>query len=342
MKINIGPKLDLQRNRDGSYRFEEHYNFFTEDYGKKPEVVEFHLLEEDICEPERLKDDLFNVSEFLNDKRIKKVSFHYPNGQIPSEINWLNRTLKEIGYKTIRKDTKIPSVEERKERLYETIETIGNIKIKPVPVLVTHKAGIQLEKYFLTKTMEELSELREGYLRELLEEHKELIKHCSKNNVKLGLENTAPPGAFSDKEGFICEQAFEHFIPRLSIGGVYILDICHAAMCSYYDKQNDVKHRSMDSVLLENNPSLKSLEDHIKIASNHVGIMHVSDATGSRLSDEGKPIGSQGSIINWRKTMDTIEQYIKEPSMIIEIIDGHKNYDLISNSIKYLKDNKLI
>lgn len=341
MKINIGPKVDLFRKEDGSYRFVDYFNRFTQDYGKKAIILEFHLSLSNVNDKDKFSEDLDNIAEFSQKNNVKAIAFHYPNGDLlstfPAEAAWIEKSLKLINKSKVRDDQVMPSIEESKELLYRLIDVIGDIGFSSAPVLVTHKAGLQLEKeFFKTRTFEELAELRKDYLEELLKEHQEILYHCG-DRIRFGLENV-PTVGWNNNEAYLCEHAFEHFEERLSLGGVYVLDTAHAAMSRYHQHQDDVKFKSMESVEQENNPSLVSLEEHIKISGTYTKWMHLADARGVLLEDEGLTLGVEGSIINWPNVMRAIEQYVAEPNLILEIVDSHKDYDCtIGDSLRYLK-----
>lgn len=340
--MNIGPKVDLFKKTDGTYKFRDYVRMFAEDCGKDPEVIEFHLLMRDIKDPDCLNRALDEVSAFASERALKAISFHYPDEQVPSEVRWIRNTLVLSGRTEVREGMEIPSPSDAFKRFYRTAFLIKQRQITPTPILVTHKAGVQLDREFFGPMPEDrLRSARESYLRLLLKEHKEILDRFG-DNLKIGLENISNV-AWGDNEGYICEQAFEHFLPRLNLGGVYVLDTAHAAMCAYHRHQSDINLRSMRSVESEQNPSLESLEAHIQSAGPHIGLIHLCDATGARFRDEGLPLGVEGSIIDWPRVISHIDQYAKEPNAVLEIKGAHSDYPAtIGASIKYLKEIGII
>ena len=340
MKLNIGPKIDLFKGKDDTYNFKRYDQLFTEDLGRPPSVIEFHVLLKNIDNPEQFERDLENVAQHFQERNMQGISFHYPDEQIPSEVRWKIATIKGTGMQ-IRKDDELPSVGKAQARLYRTIELIAAQGISPSPILVTHKGGVQLEDgFFRDRSVDELRDIREEYMGELLEEHKELLALCG-DRVQLGLENTAAV-AWDHNEGYICEQAFEHFEPRLSLGGVYVLDTAHATMCSHHKEQEGLRLRSLESVESEQPPSLNSLKDHIRIAGPYTKLIHLGDARGVRIDDEGLPIRTEGSIIDWPETVKAIEEYSKIPNAVIEIRDSQLDYEgTIGASLEYLQGHGL-
>lgn len=342
MKINLGPKVDLFTLEDGSYKYQQYFDKFAQDYGRSPEVVEFQLLwDVDINNPKKLIHDLDSVVEYVSKKGVSSVSFHYPAEYLPVEAEWKKRTLKELGMSEMRPGEGAISRAEAQENLHQTIEIITNRGFGKPPILVVHQAGVQLEEYFKKKSLDEIDALREEYAKELFAGHKELLKQCG-DKLIVGLENV-PSVAYSDNEGYLFEQAVEHFLPRLKLGGMLVLDLAHAALCCHYQHQQGLQLQSMDSIVRQNYPSLESLEKFIELAGPYTELIHLCDAKGARISDEGLAIGVKNSIINWPKTIKAIEKYVKKPKAVLEIVDAHINYEkMVGKSLKYLNDNKLI
>ncbi|MBD3309678.1 hypothetical protein GF351_00490 [Candidatus Woesearchaeota archaeon] len=181
------------------------------------------------------------------------------------------------------------------------------------------------------------------------------------DNMMIGLEND-PPIFDSDTTGTLFGQAYEHLEERIAQGGCFVLDTAHAAMSVYHRhiQKTGQKIPSMEEIDEENNPSLVSLPDFIRLAGKSAGWIHVCDArpadNGSLSSFfEGSYLGIEKSMIPnccdlskgqtsdaWREVFRAVREHVPEPRIVLEIGLAHLDYGLVKRSVEFLKKIEII
>ena len=114
--------------------------------------------------------------------------------------------------------------------------------------------------------------------------------------------------------------AFEDIKDKIGDNG-FVFDISHAMISTF----NSFKDKDIF-------PSLKSLEEYIRIAGPNIKWIHLSDSDGKT---EGDPIGKGN--IDFKKIMAVIHKYVEDPKGVIELRDGHIKPEQIEESLEALK-----
>ena len=134
---------------------------------------------------------------------------------------------------------------------------------------------------------------------------------------------------------------FLTFEERLGDDNYFVFDFSHASLCIEYFKQDKIRFNSLEALRDENGKppySLQSLENYIEIAGKNIKWMHINDANGILGENEGKEIGINDSKINFKSIIKKIKKHVNNPKGVLEIVDGHKDYNLISNSLNKFKE----
>jgi len=314
MRMVIGITVDLRN-------YEAYFKKFDKKY--KCRALEFHILERDLDKGFHTK--IKKVKAFLQEKRIKYVSFHSPD-----------RILQSVLYKE-----KSEHLEDDRKKLMLMMESLKKLadELKQEIILVVHQ-GIKLPAELIdSMTDEELDGLRNLLLKKAKEGYDWMMSYTSGSKLLPMLENS-PPSCTADQKVHLIDLAFEDIEERIGRNG-FVLDISHAAMCVEYYKQNKVKFAALESIRREHHGvpySLSSLENYIKKSERNISWIHVSNINGIMGENEGLAIGIKDGLIDFKKLVSMIEAKVKNPVGVLEIVNSHKEYHLVDDSMKKLKE----
>ncbi len=295
--------------------YKEYFNKYMGENTDK--VLEIHLLENDI--DENFEKKLLEFKQFALSKNIEHISFHTPDKMMQ------NICFKEEGCEESNKKLKV---------------LIGNLKefgdcLKREIILVVHQ-GIKIEEEKIN-LIGDISKFRNDLLKKSKISYMRLKNLVKGSYITIAIENS-PPICLSDKQIHFLDLGFEELKDRLKEDGAFVLDISHAAICIQYFKQNKIKYKALELLRdKEGNPpkSLRSLIDYVKTASNNIKWIHINDTNG--LFGEGNVIGVDNSLINFKDLLKTINGCVKSPVGVIEVLNSHKDYNLIKVSLDNLK-----
>ena len=111
-------------------------------------------------------------------------------------------------------------------------------------------------------------------------------------------------------------------------------------MCVEYFKQDEVFFPALEALRDDKGEppfSLQSLENYVELAGKNIRWMHINDATGVLGEHEGKKVGIEGSVIDYPSVLAKVDSHVEDPRGILEVLDSHKDYSLISESLEKLK-----
>lgn len=304
--------------------YKEYYEKFAQKYEK--EILEFHILEKDL---ENFAEKIAPIELFLKNKNIKHLAFHCPDRLSQS-------VLFEEKSGNFKKD---------KSKFYDLVDNLKKLsdELNQEIIFVVHQ-GIKISKNSLNgKTNEEIDLLRDYFLQKAKESYKILMNYASNSKLRPMLENS-PPSCATDSDIHFIDLCFEDIEPRIGANG-FVLDLSHAAMCIKYFKQDEVKFAALESLRRKYNgipESLQSLDKYLHKAAKNIHWIHVNDANGIFGENEGLAIGVDNSIIPLDKTIKTIKEKIINPLGVLEIVNSHKDYNLIKKSMDKLTSSPAI
>jgi N,N'-diacetyllegionaminate synthase len=308
-EVKIGLVTDLRNYQDYVKKFAQE---------SKDKVMEIHLLESDL--DDKFEQDLIELRQFVLSKGVEKIAFHSVDRIMQSVL------YEEAGYE----EDKV-----KFEMLMEGVKKFS-VELGSEVLLVVHQGGKYPRTFIENMSEEEIVAFRKTKLAKAKVAYNRIKEMVQDSLVTIGLENS-PPTCASKPEDHFMDICFEDFQERLGDDGVFVLDICHAAMAIEYYKQNSMKFRALD--LLGDVPeSLQSLEKYIELAGKNTKWIHISDATGMLGKDEGHVIGVDGGVINFKKIMKAIKKHVKNPVGVLELLQSHQDYSLISRSLEKLRE----
>ncbi len=313
-KIKIGIVADFQN-------YEDYFRRFYEKYGSN--VIELHILRKDFDKVMEFAEKLNEVKEFIVKNEIKDVAFHSPDGVMQSVLF----------------DEKSIQFEEDKGVYYLMLDELKKLsnELKQEIVLVVHQ-GIRVPRdRFRNMGEREIDRYRENILEKARKSYEMLMKYTKGSRLVPMLENSPPFCASEPSEHFI-DLAFEELKERIGSNG-FVFDFSHAAMCVEYFRQreqNKEKCAGLESVRRKFNgvpESLKLMESYIKMAGKNIRWMHISDANGIMGKNEGLAVGAEGSLIDFKNVFDVVEKEVAKPRGVLEIVNGHRDFNLIEESM---------
>lgn len=312
-KIKMGVVADFRT-------YEDYFQRFCKSSGDK--IIEIHVLESDIAQDFRGK--LQKVAQFIDKNSIEAIAFHSPD-----------RITQSVLF-----DEQAPGLEADKKTFYIFFDELKNLsrKLDKEIFAIVHQ-GLKMPRAFLEKMSDkEIDEYREECLRKAKESYDAMINYCKGTKLVPLLENSPPSAAADLKEHFI-DTAFENMEQRIGSNG-FVLDICHAAMCVEYFRQDKLKFAALESIRRKYGgvpQSFQSMEDYISKAGKNIRWIHANDANGLLGTNEGLEVGAKNSIIDFNKVMPAIKRCVKDPKMVLELVNSHKDYGLIARSFEKLK-----
>ncbi len=316
-KIKLGIVTDF-RNYKGYMK-----NFLQD---RNDKVMEIHLLESDLAHDFPIK--LMELRQFVISQSIEHLAIHSLDDLMQSVL------FEEEGFE---------SNIEKFNFFIQNLKTFSN-ELRQEIFLVVH-LGVKYSRFFLQAMSEsEMKSFRKEKMEKAKEAYQRLKIIVANSYLTVALENSPPTCAAMPKDHFI-DLSFEDIAEQIGKDGAFVLDICHAAMTIDYFKQNKIKFNGLEVIKdSQGNPpySLQSIENYIKAAGKNTCWIHLSDATGFLGPDEGHVIGVEKSIIPLKSVIKTIEKYVSEPITVLEIINSHKDYGLISSSITYFEKTSII
>lgn len=311
--LKVGIVTDLQR-------YKEYFDKF--DQLSDAKTMEIHLLDSDL--ENNFEQKLIELRHFIMSRNIKQIAFHSVDHLVQSIIFEEN-----------------DSKESLKKWFFLTSTLINwSNQLKKEVILIIHLGGKYPQEVIKSMNKEEIKDFREKKLVQAAQGYQNIKKMFESSFMTVALENSPPEcGSFPDFHAL--DISYEDIQKRLGANGPFVLDVCHAAMAVAYFQQKDIQLPLMEAMrdTCGNPPfSLQSLENYITLAGKNICWMHLSNATGFFGLDEGHEIGVAGGIISYKKILKLISKQLQDPVAVLEIVDSHKNYDLISRSYVQLKE----
>ena len=312
-KIKLGIVADFRP-------YEDYFQKFCKSGGDR--IIEIHVLESDMVQD--FKGKLQKVAQFIVKNSIETIAFHSPD-----------RITQSVLF-----NEQAPGLEADKKTFYIFFDELKNLsKELDREILVVVHQGLKMPRAVLEKMSDrEIDEYREECVRKANESYSMMISYCKGTKLMPVLENSPPSAAADLKEHFI-DLAFEDMEPRLGSNG-FVLDISHTAMCIEYFRQDKLRFAALESLRRKYGgapKSLQSMENYVSKAGKNIRWIHANDANGLLGTNEGLEIGSKGSLIDFNRLMHAVKEFIKEPKMVLELVNSHKDYSLIERSFEKLK-----
>lgn len=316
-KIKIGLVTDFRT-------YEDYFLKFKKKYGC--EVLEIHILERDL--DETFKKKLEKIKGFIRENGIKNLSFHSPDNMIQSILYDEENAM------------------QYKERFFMMVDGLMGLSndIDQDVIFIAHQ-GIKIPSAMIDSMSDaQLSDMKKSLLKKASESYNWLIQYTENSRLRVSLENSPPLCASDDRYHFY-DLAFEDIDKRIGRNN-FVFDICHAAMCIEYYKQDRMKLPALELLRKENHgipKSLISVDNYVKIAAKNIKWIHIADVNGMLGDNEGLEIGAKDSVVDFKRFFETLKKYVHEPVCVLELVGSHKDYSIIDRSMeKLLKISDLI
>lgn len=300
--------------------YKQYFETFTKEDGDK--VLEIHLLRTDLELP-KFSQKLIELRQFVLSRKIEKIAFH---------------SVDEIMQSVLFEERNADKNLEQFNLLLSGLKQFSNELGKEV-ILIVHQGVKYDHSEIVSKTITEIRDYREELHTKAKVGYRKLCELVKDSYLVIALENS-PPTCAAVPMDHIFDLCFEDFMERLGDTGAFVLDLSHAAMCIEYFKQDQIKFNALEALRDKNgNPpeSLQSLDNYLKLAGKNIKWLHLNDANGILGENEGHVIGVENSLISFKKILKGIKKNIIDPVGVLEIVDSHKDYSLISQSLANLR-----
>ena len=331
-RLRLGPTVDFRT-------YSRDVDRFAAAAGVPPRVLEVHVLNAEL--DARFDERLHDLVRFLSGRAIDAISFHCPDNL--QNISFLSAFAPaDPVLRECRLEFPFTGAEARSriERLARGAGLVAS-RCDCEAIVVVHQ-GVYLPAAAMAPlAAADLDALRLRMLEALESDYRWMLDVTERTGVTLGLE-TSPPGSATGANEHLVDHCFDDVAPRLALGGRFVLDTSHVAMASAYFRQSAVSFAGMESVRRTRGgvpASLRSLEAFVDAARPYIGWLHLSDATGCRGVDEGRPIQSEGSLIDWVQLLgDVLPAAISRPRGVLELVDSHRDFTSVSQSIAWIRE----